>query len=201
MHALQPQAAESAVNRSLLLTPPRSRVGSAEALEQVRHFFFAGACRRWRPGQVSHDEATFQAKTLCETLQQWGASPEDLAPLLRMVRAIVVSNAVHRAETDREPHRASFAAALEPLKVRRQLLERFFEGHGMILRRQAPLEERAGRPRSHGPVVAPHRGPDARDADRQALPLRGLRVRGETSRSTWSLTCWSSTGGISAGSP
>jgi hypothetical protein len=73
-----------------------------------------------------------QSKTLCATLQQWGASPEDLAPLLRMVRAIVVSNAVHRAETDREPHRVSFAAALEPLKVRRQLLERFFGGHGMI---------------------------------------------------------------------
>jgi len=54
-----------------------------------------------------------QSKTLCATLQQWGASPDALQPLLRMIRAIVVSNAVHRAEmkrgkwaagTARDPH-------------------------------------------------------------------------------------------------
>jgi len=42
-----------------------------------------------------------QSKTLCATLQQWGASPDALQPLLRMIRAIVVSNAVHRAEMKR----------------------------------------------------------------------------------------------------
>ncbi len=50
---------------------------------------------------------------ICETLRQWGAAPDDLAPLLRLVRVIVVSNAVHRAEikratwaagTARDPH-------------------------------------------------------------------------------------------------
>jgi hypothetical protein len=54
-----------------------------------------------------------QSKTLCATLQRWGASPKDLAPLLRLLRAIVFSNAVHRAEkkgakwaagTARTPH-------------------------------------------------------------------------------------------------
>jgi hypothetical protein len=50
---------------------------------------------------------------ICKTLQQWGASPDDLAPLLRLLRNIVVSNAVHRAQmkrakratgTARDPH-------------------------------------------------------------------------------------------------
>lgn len=52
-------------------------------------------------------------QTLCTTLQRWDASPEDLAPLLRLLRAIVLSNAVHRAVrkgatwaagTARDPH-------------------------------------------------------------------------------------------------
>ena len=38
---------------------------------------------------------------VCETLQQWGAPPDDLKPLLRLIRVIVVSNAVHRAEMKR----------------------------------------------------------------------------------------------------
>jgi hypothetical protein len=51
--------------------------------------------------------------TLCGTLQQWGASPDDGEPLLRLVRKLVLSNAVHRAEmkraewaagTARDPH-------------------------------------------------------------------------------------------------
>jgi hypothetical protein len=50
---------------------------------------------------------------VCKTLQQCGASPDDLKPLLRLVRAIVISNAIHRAEmkratwaagTARDPH-------------------------------------------------------------------------------------------------
>jgi hypothetical protein len=44
---------------------------------------------------------TAQSKTLCATLKQWGASPEDLEPLLRLVRDITISNAVHRAEMKR----------------------------------------------------------------------------------------------------
>ena len=38
---------------------------------------------------------------VCEILQQWGASPDDLKPLLRLIRGIVVSNAIHRAELKR----------------------------------------------------------------------------------------------------
>ena len=54
-----------------------------------------------------------QSKILCATLQQWGASPEDVAPLLQLVTDITLSNAVHRAEmkrgkwaagTARDPH-------------------------------------------------------------------------------------------------
>jgi len=68
-----------------------------------------------------------ESKTLCATLRQWGASPEDLEPLLRLVRAIVLSNAVHRAEltratwaagTARDPHhkpRPEQPGALRPL--------------------------------------------------------------------------------------
>jgi len=71
-----------------------------------------------------------QSKTLCATLQQWGASPEDLEPLLRLVRTIVFSNAVHRAElkgarwaagTAREPHHKEtpeVRGALRPLRDR-----------------------------------------------------------------------------------
>ena len=49
---------------------------------------------------------------VCETLQQWGASPDDLTPLLRLVRDIVMSNAVHRAEMTRAKRAAG--AAREP---------------------------------------------------------------------------------------
>lgn len=68
--------------------------------------------------------------TLCETLQQWGASPEDLKPLLQLIRAIVFSNAVHRAEmkratwaagTARDPHYKATPeepGALRPLRDR-----------------------------------------------------------------------------------
>jgi hypothetical protein len=54
-----------------------------------------------------------ECKTLWATLRPWGASPEDLKPLLQLVRAIVFSNAVHRAQmngatwaagTARDPH-------------------------------------------------------------------------------------------------
>jgi hypothetical protein len=54
-----------------------------------------------------------ECKSLFKTLQQWGTSPDQLKPLLRLVRNIVFSNAVHRAErkhaewaagTARDPH-------------------------------------------------------------------------------------------------
>jgi hypothetical protein len=39
-----------------------------------------------------------ECKALCQTLQQWGVSPDDVEPLVRVVRRIVLSNAVHRAQ-------------------------------------------------------------------------------------------------------
>ena len=68
--------------------------------------------------------------TLCETLQRWDASPEDLEPLLRLVRTIVFSNAVHRGQikrakwaagTARNPHyegTPEVPGALRPLRDR-----------------------------------------------------------------------------------
>jgi hypothetical protein len=46
---------------------------------------------------------------VCEALQQWGASPNDLAPLLRLLGNIVFSNAVHRAEMKRAKRAAGTA--------------------------------------------------------------------------------------------
>ena len=59
-------------------TPRRPRTGA----EQKRLFRAIGV-----PDEVS------------ETLQQWAASPDQLEPVLRLVRDIVFSNAVHRART------------------------------------------------------------------------------------------------------
>jgi hypothetical protein len=74
-----------------------------------------------------------QSKTLCATLQQWGASPEDLAPLLRLVRDITLSNAVHRAElkrgkwaagTARDPHYEGTPEEPGALRPLRDIVER-----------------------------------------------------------------------------
>jgi hypothetical protein len=76
-----------------------------------------------------------QSKTLCATLQQWGASPEDLAPLLRLVRAITLSNAVHRAQmkgatwaagTARDPHYKATPEVPGVLRPLRDHVERVF---------------------------------------------------------------------------
>jgi hypothetical protein len=56
----------------------------------------------WTWAELKRDfRALHVSADICETLQQWGASPDDLEPLLRMVRAIVFSNAVHRAAMKR----------------------------------------------------------------------------------------------------
>ena len=74
-----------------------------------------------------------QAETLCATLQQWGASPEDLAPLLRLVGDITLSNAVHRAEmkrrkwaagTARDPHYEEIPEKPGALRPLRDIVER-----------------------------------------------------------------------------
>jgi hypothetical protein len=54
-----------------------------------------------------------ECKALCQTLEQWGVSPDNVEPLVRVLRRIVLSNAVHRAQrkaakwaagTARDPH-------------------------------------------------------------------------------------------------
>jgi hypothetical protein len=76
--------------------PPRGPWTWAERTRQFRAFLPAA-----------------QSKALCNTLQQWGASPDEVEPLLRLVSDIVLSNAVHRAQmkgakwaagTARDPH-------------------------------------------------------------------------------------------------
>jgi hypothetical protein len=58
-----------------------------------------------RRGRRTSAEQTRQLRALgvpahvCATLQQWAASPDTLEPLLRLIRDIVFSNAVHRART------------------------------------------------------------------------------------------------------
>jgi hypothetical protein len=92
---------------------PRGPWTWAERKRQFRAFVPAAACT-----------------TLCETLQRWDASPEDLEPLLRLVRTIVFSNAVHRGQikrakwaagTARNPHyegTPEVPGALRPLRDR-----------------------------------------------------------------------------------
>ncbi len=93
--------------------PPRGPWPWAELKRNFRAFVPAAECT-----------------TLCETLQQWGASPEDLEPLLRLVRGIVLSNAFHRgvmkgakraAGTARDPH---YKRTPEEPGALRPLLER-----------------------------------------------------------------------------
>jgi hypothetical protein len=107
---------------------PRGPWTWAERKRQFRAFVPAAACT-----------------SLCETLQRWDASPEDLELLLRLVRTIVLSNAVHRAEmsratwaagTAREPHykrTPEVPGALRPLRDR---VERVIAELEQLIQRQ-----------------------------------------------------------------
>jgi hypothetical protein len=68
-----------------------------------------------------------------ETLQQWAASPAKLEPLLRLIRAIVLANAVHPARTmqarraagrARDPHYARTKEEPGALRPLRELVDR-----------------------------------------------------------------------------
>jgi hypothetical protein len=72
-------------------------------------------------------------KDVCQTLQQWAASPAVLDPLLRLIRDIVGSNAVHRALMTearraagraRDPHYARTPEEPGALRPLRELLDR-----------------------------------------------------------------------------
>ena len=60
-------------------------------------------------GLKRHFRGLRVAAPVCETLQPWGASPDDLKPLLRLVRDIVMSNAVYRVEMTRAKRAAGVA--------------------------------------------------------------------------------------------
>jgi hypothetical protein len=96
-----------------------------------------------------------ESKTLCATLQQ--SSPEDLAPLLRLVKDITLSNAVHRAQmnrttwaagTARDPHykvAREVPGALRPL---REIVERVIAELEQLIQWQftQPIELHVGTP-------------------------------------------------------
>jgi hypothetical protein len=72
-------------------------------------------------------------KDVCQTLQQWAASPAMLDPLLRLIRDIVGSNAVHRALMTearraagraRDPHYKQTPEEPGALRPLRELLDR-----------------------------------------------------------------------------
>jgi len=61
------------------------------------------------PEVKRHFRALRMPDDVCETLQHWGVSPNELKPLLRLVREIVFSNAIHRAAIDRATWAAGMA--------------------------------------------------------------------------------------------
>jgi hypothetical protein len=72
-------------------------------------------------------------KNVCQTLKQWAASPDALEPLLRLIRAIVFSNAVHRARMTqarwvagwaRDPHYTGTPEEPGALRPIRELVDR-----------------------------------------------------------------------------
>jgi hypothetical protein len=72
-------------------------------------------------------------KDVCQTLQRWAASPATLEPLLRLLRAIVFSNAAHQARTTqarqaagraRDPHYAGTPEEPGALRPIRELVDR-----------------------------------------------------------------------------
>lgn len=92
-----------------------------------------------RRGRRTSAEQTRQLRALrvpahvCATLQQWAASPDTLEPLLRLIRDIVFSNAVHQARTTdarraagraRDPHYTRTPEEPGALRPIRQLVDR-----------------------------------------------------------------------------
>jgi hypothetical protein len=89
--------------------------------------------RRTSAEQARQLRALRVPKDVCQTLQQWAGSPETLDPLLRLIRAIVVSNAVHQARTTqarraagraRDPHYARTPEEPGALRPLRELVDR-----------------------------------------------------------------------------
>ena len=83
------------------VTPPlRPRSASVTAPAGMRDSWLRKATPRapWTWAELKRQfRALHIPADICETLQRWGASPDDLEPLLRVVRDIVFSNAVHHA--------------------------------------------------------------------------------------------------------
>jgi hypothetical protein len=158
----------------------------------------------WTWAELKHQFRAFlpaaQSKTLCATLQQWGASPEDLAPLLRLVRAIVFSNAVHRAQmkgatwaagTARNLHYKATPEVPGALRPLLDIVERVFSDLGQLLEWQfnppIVLHERDAKNRpTHRTVRLSRLDETVREAvERARRELRWLReaLRTDTQRS------------------
>jgi hypothetical protein len=158
----------------------------------------------WTWAELKHQFRAFlpaaQSKTLCATLQQWGASPEDLAPLLRLVRAIVFSNAVHRAQmkgatwaagTARNLHYKATPEVPGALRPLLDIVERVFSDLGQLLEWQfnppIVLHERDAKNRpTHRTVRLSRLDETVREAvERARRELRWVReaLRTDTQRS------------------
>jgi len=89
--------------------------------------------RRTSTEQMRELRALRMSDEVRETLQQWAASPATLEPLLRLIRNIVFSNAVHQARTTqarrvagraRDPHYAHTPEEPGALRPIRELVDR-----------------------------------------------------------------------------
>jgi hypothetical protein len=101
--------------------------------------------------QMRHLRVLRVPKDVCQTLQQWAASPETLEPLLRQIRDIVFPNAVYRASMAqerrlagraREPHYAGRPEEPGTLRPLRQLVDQMVADLKQLLTEQftAPIE-------------------------------------------------------------
>jgi hypothetical protein len=107
--------------------------------------------RRTSAEQTRQLRALRVPKDVCQTLQQWAASPATLEPLRRLIRSIVFSNAVHRARTAearraagraRDPHYAHTPEEPGALRPIRELVDRVVADLGRLINWQftPPIE-------------------------------------------------------------
>src|SRR4029453_1543965 len=96
--ALHPLARASRARRNTSMARmARSDRDQAENSGMRDPWLQRGARRRTSAEQTRQLRVLRIPNEVRETLQQWAASPAALEPLLRLIRAIVVSNAAHQA--------------------------------------------------------------------------------------------------------
>jgi hypothetical protein len=98
--------------------------------------------RRTSADQMRQLQTLGVPKDVGQTLQQWAASPATLEPLLRLIRDIVFSNAVHRARMTevrraagraRDPHYKQTPEEPGALRPLRELVDRVVADLGRLI--------------------------------------------------------------------